>query len=92
MAQEQKTVHIKPGYHSGTVIHVEGGGHETVHRTASDLFFAVTELPHPHYERKGDDLVYTHELSLAEALECKAVEVVTLDGRHLNVGIDEIIT
>jgi DnaJ family protein B protein 4 len=70
------------------VIYYEGSGHQTVHRTASNLSFSITEVPHPKYQRKGDDLIYTHELSLSEALECKPVELVTLDERHLNIGID----
>jgi DnaJ-class molecular chaperone len=74
------------------VIHFEKGGHQTVHRTVSDLFFSIVELPHPQYQRKGDDLIYTHELSLADALECRPVELITLDQRHLNIGLDEIIT
>ena len=48
-------------------------------------------MPHPKYQRKGDDLVYVHDFTLADALDCKSVELVTLDSRHLNIGIDEII-
>lgn len=88
IVHEQKTIHIKPGYHAGTVLHYPKGGHETVHRTVSDLFLTITEIPHPKYQRKGDDLVYIHDFTLADALDCKSVDLLTLDNRHLNIGLD----
>lgn len=85
-------MHIKPGYSPATLLLFPGKGHETVHRTVSDLYFQIQELPHPHYRRIGDDLIYTHFMSLIEALDCKSIEVPTLDGRHIKVGLDEIAT
>jgi len=82
------SIHIKPGYSSATLLHFPGKGHETVHRTVSDLYFQIREIPHHNYQRNGDDLLYTHNLSLADALDCKSVKILTLDGRHLTIGLD----
>lgn len=86
------TVHIKPGYSSQTVLVLNGQGHETVHRTVSDLYFQIKEIPHSQFVRKGDDLIYTHNLSLADAIDAKSITVPTLDGRKLSVGLDQIAT
>jgi DnaJ-class molecular chaperone len=85
-----KPVHIKPGYSSSTVLRVEGEGHQNVHGNSSDLLFKIEELPHPSYSRKGDNLIYTHMLTLAEVFECATLNVPTLDGRSLAVAIDSI--
>jgi len=54
--------------------------------------FKIKELPHKEFKRKGNDLIYTATVSLADALCCEPIVLVTLDSRHLHVPIDEIIT
>ena len=44
------------------------------------------------YVRDGDNLIYTHELSLEDALLSKPIQVRTLDGRNINLSLDETIT
>jgi DnaJ family protein B protein 4 len=69
-----------------------GKGHETVHRTVSDLYFQIKEIAHSLFVRSGDDLIYTHNLSLADALDAKSIVVPTLDGRKISIGLDQIPT
>jgi DnaJ family protein A protein 2 len=60
---------------------------------AGDLVMGLRQKKHGKFTRKGDDLVYEHELSLAEAL-CGFQFVIThLDGRRLLVtsGAGEVI-
>lgn len=76
-----KSIHIKPGYNSKTALSFPKEGHQTVHGTVSDLIFCIEELPHLQFKRKGDDLIYTHRLSLADSFACPRVAVKTLDGR-----------
>lgn len=59
---------------------------------AGDLVMVLRQKKHGEFTRKGDDLVYEHELSLAEAL-CGFQFVIThLDGRRLLVsGAGEVI-
>lgn len=46
----------------------------------------------PRYTRKGNDLIYTHSLSLQEAMSGEPVRIETLDGRTLIQNIDEFIS
>lgn len=43
------------------------------------------------FQRKNNDLVYTHELSLKESLAGEPVRIETLDGRVIIVNVDEVI-
>ena len=42
------------------------------------------------YSRKGNNLIYTADISLADALLCSPIELKTLDDRKLRVSLDEI--
>ena len=44
------------------------------------------------YERKGDDIIYTHTLTLVEALQMQPVAVNTLDGRKVFVSPTSVVT
>lgn len=87
---ESKLLHIKPGYKNGNVIQFDKEGHQTVHGTVSDLYFKIVELAHPKYQLQKGNLIYNHNLSLADALDCQPIELVTLDGRALTVPVDTI--
>lgn len=50
------------------------------------------QLPMPNYKREGDDLIYTHTLTLIEALEMQPVAVNTLDNRRVFVAPTEVIS
>lgn len=38
------------------------------------------------------NLYYTHKVKLVEALQCKPIEITTLDGRILKVAADSVLT
>jgi DnaJ-class molecular chaperone len=42
------------------------------------------------YKRKNNDLIYTHSLSLKQAINCEPANITTLDGRILLVPLDFI--
>lgn len=44
------------------------------------------------FKRDGYNLFHTYNISLAEALMSKSIQILTLDNRVLNVFIDEIIS
>lgn len=44
-----------------------------------------------HYQRRGNDLVYTAEITLQQAINAEPIKVKTFDGRLLAVPIDQII-
>lgn len=55
------------------------------------VFFNMQATNTP-FERKGDDLVYTHCLSLEDALISKPFQIRTLDDRYININLDQMIT
>jgi DnaJ homolog subfamily B member 4 len=58
----------------------------------SDLVFIVEEREHPKFKRDRNDLVYTHKISLVEALTGCTVQLTTLDGRNLTVPVKSIVS
>ena len=67
-------------------------GNEEPGKKSSDLLIHIKEKEHPCFRRVNkNDLIYTHTLSLASALNGETVTIHTLDNRIIFVGIDEII-
>lgn len=48
-------------------------------------------MPHKHYKRKGDDLIYIHKLPLYNALCMTPFDMETLDHRIITISADQII-
>jgi|TARA_B110001450_G_C17279609_1_gene342888 DnaJ family protein B protein 4 len=44
------------------------------------------------YSRKGNDLIYTHSIKLADALTSAPVRFTTLDGRDISLNLDQVLT
>lgn len=59
--------------------------------TPGDVHAKIRQLPHDRFQRDGDDLVFTHNVQLKDALCGFTVEVPTLDNRILRVFIDEVV-
>lgn len=84
--KDGKTLAIQAGWKSGTTITYPGEG-----EAGADLVFVLAEAPHASFRRSGRNLVYTAQISLADALAGSVVEVRTLDGRVLPVGVHDIV-
>ncbi|KAF7726136.1 hypothetical protein EC973_009028 [Apophysomyces ossiformis] len=80
------TINVKAGWKAGTKIRFPGEGDELETGEAQDIEFVVEEKPHPVFERDGDDLKMTIQLTLAEALTGFSKPIKTLDDRSLNVS------
>ena len=52
----------------------------------------IKEIPHEKFRRDGDNLYWTADVTLLQALEAQPVEIETLDGRIITVSLDEIVT
>lgn len=70
------TVEVKPGYSQDTVLTFANKGNEAYARQPSKLVVKFKEIPHDHYQRKGNDLIYTYRIGLADALESSPVNIV----------------
>ena len=68
-------------------------GNEAPGRTNSNLIVKIKEIPHQTFKRVNkNDLLYTHKISLRDALNSIPVIFNHLDGRVLNISMDEIIS
>jgi DnaJ-class molecular chaperone len=81
MKRERIEVKIPPGIQDGQRLRVAGKGHPGVNSgPRGDLYLKVKLLPHPRFERKGDDLYADVPVPVWDAVLGGEVEVQTLGG------------
>ena len=86
-------VEILPGYSKDTELKYPLKGNESPGRKNSDLIIKIKEIPHQTFKRVNkNDLLYMHKISLRDALNSTPVIFNHLDGRVLNISMDEIIS
>jgi len=83
------TIDIKKGWKQGTKITFENEGDEDINITPGDIQFVIKEKKHDVFERDGNNLVKTVNITLKQALIGVNVNVVTLDKRRLKIPITE---
>ena len=76
----------------GTQVRFVGEGNQPNDKLKGDLVVTIEQEDHESIRRVGDDLVYRHKISLADALTIAVVEFTTLDGEIIKFRPDEIIT
>lgn len=91
-SDEVKLVEIKPGYRDGQEIVLKHEGSLGFDNECKDLIIHVKEITHANYTRRGDDLIYKHDISLVDALNAAPCKFKTLDSRNLSISVDEIIS
>lgn len=91
--EKEETLHVRvtPGMADGTVASFEGMGDEGVDALPADVEVTITTLQDVAWECVGSDLIYTAEISLAQALVGHIVEVPTFDHRLLSVPVNQIV-
>ena len=86
-------VEILPGYGKDTELKYPLKGNEAPGKKNSDLIVKIKEVPHQYFKRVNkNDLLYTHKISLRNALNSAPIVFNHLDGRILNISMDEIIS
>ncbi|KAL6864737.1 hypothetical protein ACP4OV_015888 [Aristida adscensionis] len=90
--EEILTIDIKPGWKKGTKVTFPEKGNEMRNVIPSDLVFIIEERAHPKFKRDGNDLIYTHKISLVEALTGCTVQLTTLDGRNLTIPVKSVVS
>ena len=88
----EKEIEVKPGMKAGTVLRFPGEGNKPHNYLQGDLVVTIKEEPHDSIRRVGDNLIYRHKISLADALTISVVQFNTLDGEIIKFRPDEIIT
>merc|ERR1712146_741742 len=86
----EKTIPIKPGYKDGTKITFEREGEEESGKDPGDITFVIQAKPHDKYTRDGDDLIYSCDVTLEEALSGVNRIIRTLDGRQLHMNLPSV--
>ena len=85
---ERVSVKIPPGITSRKKLRIPGKGQEGVWGgPPGDLLIKILVAPHPKFERKGNDLFISREISLTEAVLGTKIEVPTLEGKTLSLKV-----
>lgn len=86
------TINVKPGWKAGTKITFAREGDKIPGKIPADIAFVIRDKPHTVFTRDGSNIIYTHKLSLREALCGTIVEVPTLENRKIGLNLtDEVI-
>ena len=86
-----REIEIRPGMGPWTELRFPQEGHEVFCNERSDLVVRLSEKPHPKFTRRGDDIVYTHSISLCEGLVSAPISFRTIDNDELKVAVDSVI-
>ncbi|KAI9315561.1 hypothetical protein BX666DRAFT_1956892 [Dichotomocladium elegans] len=80
-------VHVDKGMKDGQRITFAGEGDQAPHMEPGDIIIVLTQQPHPHFIRRGNDLVYEAKIDLLTALAGGQFAIPHLDDRVLLVSI-----
>lgn len=76
------SVNFPHGINAGETLRVAGEGHcGTRGGPSGDLYLTVNLLPHPIFERRDYDVIYTLPISIFDAVLGTEVEIATIDGK-----------
>ncbi len=87
----QKEIHVQPGMRDGTELRFPGLGNDPAVKRAGDLVVVIRQIEHTQIKRQGDDLIYTHKISLKDALTSAPVQFETLDGQVIKYTSDDVV-
>lgn len=92
--QESKIleIEVKPGWKEGTAITFSNEGDIVPGQIPGDVKFVIKEKPNPKFKREKNDLIYTADINLEDALLGTNVIVETLDGRKIKYPLTQIVS
>ena len=85
-------IDVKPGWKAGTKITFPREGDQSVGRIPADVIFVIGEKPHKHFIRDGHNLKYKAKISLKQALCGGQIKVPKIDGGHIALPLDYVIS
>lgn len=87
-------IKVKPGWKKGTKVSFVNEGDEGHNAIPADLIFVIEEKENsdPGYIRDGNNLIYTHKLSLSDALTDCSLQIPTLDQRIISLACPEVVS
>jgi DnaJ-class molecular chaperone len=92
--EEKKTLEldVRKGWCHDTLVVYENAGDQSYGFPPCDIALQLVQLPHPRFERDGDNLIYNHEIDIVDALCGSSVSILTLDRRILSIPLTDIVT
>ncbi|MBW2722368.1 MAG: DnaJ domain-containing protein, partial [Deltaproteobacteria bacterium] len=85
---ERITVKIPPGISSGKKLRIAGKGQQGAWGgPAGDILIKIVVAPHRVFDRKGDNLIISREITLTQAVLGTQLEVPTLDKKKLSLKV-----
>ena len=85
---ERVTVKIPAGISTGKKLRITGKGQEGGWGgPAGDLLIKILVAPHPVFDRRGDDLIVSREITVTQAVFGTKIEVPTLDDKTLSLTV-----
>lgn len=87
-------INIKPGWKKGTKVSFVNEGDEAPNTIPPDLVFVIQEKANsdPGYVRDGNNLIYTHKITLSDALTDCSLQIPTLDQRIISLACPEVVS
>ena len=82
-------IKIPPGIQDGNTLRLAGIGDDSFpNLPRGDINLTVSVLPHPVFQRRGDDLVTNLKITCIDAMLGRNISVSTIDGKTLDVTIN----
>jgi len=88
-------VKVKPGWKDNTKIRFSGEANECEGKLAGDIIFIIKTKPHTHFKRDNEDLIFTQDITLADAIsgQRQGFTVPLIGGGTKNIMIEgEVIS
>lgn len=86
-----KEIEIKPGMGTWSELKFSQEGHNMYGHDKSDLIVQFVEIPHSRFKRQGNNLLYSHKISLLDSLKSTPIIFTSLDNKMIEVSVDEVI-
>ena len=88
-----RQIEERPGFNAkGETLVFPGEGHIRFGKPQGNLIVSFTTVAHEKFKRRGNDLVYTHSISLVDALKSGPIHFTNIDGQIIETAVDEVIT
>ena len=85
------TITVKPGWKEGTKVTFPEEGDQSPGRIPADIVFIVKQKQHDKFERIGNDLCYTLNVPLRDALCGANLQIPLIDGQTIQQYTSDII-
>ncbi|TNV72528.1 hypothetical protein FGO68_gene10145 [Halteria grandinella] len=89
--RQKRTVEVRPGM-GAKELRYPGEGHVRFGKAQGDLIVSLVQKQHNKFKRQGDDLIYSHKISLVDSLKSLPIHFTTIDNEPIEIAVDEIIS